>query len=326
MNVPIGFGLGRRVADQPAPLSTPPGTALSVLVVDDDPAVLEELALAIGRRGVTVLSAGSARMALSVLAGRPDVGVLVTDIRMPGMDGIALAEAVLAGRGEAEAIELLLVTGYASAAQGLAAGRLGAMGVLQKPVRGAALAAMVTEALAAAAARRRQAGPALREESRTDPGANRADAMAGDQADARAIEDGEAAPRPAAISAHALAGAVAERLRALGAPCSRRITLQPDGAPLLSIDMDRLLRATDLLARGALRGAPGAAELSLDAGSGSTRLDLLLRPGTPEPEPRPEPGLPVTIARGLVAALGAQLDAWTIPAGGLRARLLIQAG
>jgi CheY-like chemotaxis protein len=375
-------GVGLRL-----PFATPAREALSVLVVDDEAEVLEELTVALGRRGLSVLSAGSARMALSILASRPDVGALVTDIRMPGMDGIALAEAALSGRRDADALEVLLVTGYASVAQGLAASRIGAFGVLRKPMRGADLAQLVAEALASAAQRRdanhprtpqtagalaaapspmamaglplvhAQAGQAFPSLSmgkaapRTHPAERRAtprpaqdgradsrgdgqgddqfaDGLADDLADARALEDGLDRPRRDPVSAHALMGAVAAQLRARGATCSRRITLQPDADLAFYIDSARLLRVIDLLGRRAFGSQPGTAVLSLDAGAGQARLDLLLRPDAPEPvepEPRPERGLPVAVARRLVAALGGQLDAWTIPTGGLRARLLLHA-
>ncbi len=371
MTLPIGNGIARDhrgvAAGLPFPFTTAMPDSLSILVVDDEAEVLEELTLALGRRGLSVLSAGSARMALALLASRPDVGALITDIRMPGMDGIALAEAALAGRREADALEVLLVTGYASVGQGLAASRVGAFGVLHKPMRGADLARMAAEALASAAARRaawqpvapphhmasaepmglplislaareaswthadvasrpfeRRAVPRLADEGREQECL--AEGLADELADARALEDGLALTQSAPVSAHALMGQVAARLRALGARCSRRITLQPDADPAFEIDNARLLRAIDLLGRRAFGGHPGGAELSLDAGAGQARLDLLLRPeGAVEAEPRPERDLTLTVARRLVAALGGRLDAWSMPTGGLRVRILLPA-
>ncbi|MGX9965354.1 response regulator [Roseomonas sp. F4] len=150
MNMPISLGS----APSPASLRLQSLAGLSVMLVDDEVEVLEELAGALGRRGLDVLSASSAAAALALLAGRPDVATLVSDIRMPAMDGLALAEAALRGRTEAEALEVVLVTGYASSAHGMAAARLGAFGLLQKPMRGADLARMVQDALARAALRR----------------------------------------------------------------------------------------------------------------------------------------------------------------------------
>jgi hypothetical protein len=75
----------------------------------------------------------------------------------------------------------------------------------------------------------------------------------------------------------------------------------------------------------ALDGAPGLAELSLDAGHGQARLDLVIRPDAPMGEQAPERRMPLALARRLVGLLGGRLDAWSLPEGGLRARLLIRA-
>ncbi|MGK7868222.1 response regulator [Falsiroseomonas sp. E2-1-a20] len=134
---------------------------LSVLLVDDEGEVLAELVANLSRRGLNVLPSESAEAALAVLRRRPEIATLVSDIRMPGMDGLALAEAALRGRAEAQALEVVLITGYASAAQGMAAARIGAFGMLHKPMRGAELARMVQDALARAALRRGILGNAI---------------------------------------------------------------------------------------------------------------------------------------------------------------------
>src|SRR5439155_24487021 len=62
-----------------------------VLIVDDDPALLQALpqALRLRMRGVTVETADSAATALDRITTR-DYDAIVTDIKMPGMDGLAL--------------------------------------------------------------------------------------------------------------------------------------------------------------------------------------------------------------------------------------------
>jgi CheY-like chemotaxis protein len=88
-----------------APTSPAP---TSVLVVDDEPAVLALIAEALGRAGHEVTTAASGREALRLIAGghvRP--AVLVTDIEMPEMTGVELAARVLALR---PAIRVVMTT------------------------------------------------------------------------------------------------------------------------------------------------------------------------------------------------------------------------
>jgi CheY-like chemotaxis protein len=162
MNLPIGFAAGpdgrRRLPSlDRARVSRAGAAGLSVLVVDDEGEVRAEIAELLDRRGLPVLTATTAEAALRVLAGRPDIGALVTDIRLAGMDGLTLAERALAGRRAAEALEVVLITGYVTSRHGIAASRLGAVGLMQKPMRGADITAMVGEALDRAAARRASA-------------------------------------------------------------------------------------------------------------------------------------------------------------------------
>jgi len=387
MSLPHDLGAPRGATD---PLHRCPPAVLAVLLVDDEATVLEELSHSLKRQGLAVLTAGSAAAALAVLEGRPDVGTLVSDIRMPDMDGLALARAALRARGEAQALEVVLVTGDASPAHGVAASRLGAFGLLHKPMRGTDLARVVEAALASAAARRggepraarlgmalarrpsypAPAAPASASAAeallrmlalRIDADGNGFEAVAADLhgplgdllraapeahpnmparllgllddlLDAAAAEASRAPSGRAPISAQGMLGAVAERLTDMGLRCGRRLTLQPEADTAFRLDTPRLLRAVALLAGLAIGGPrprPGTAELSIDAGIGQARLDLVIRPaelGGPPPEPLPEAErrLPLAIAHRLVALQGGRLDAWMLPEGGLRARLLLR--
>jgi YesN/AraC family two-component response regulator len=76
---------------------TPPTPPRTVLFVDDEPAVSDGLRRLMRPQAARwrVLTAGGGEEALAVLA-RERVDVLVTDLRMPGMDGVALLERVRA--------------------------------------------------------------------------------------------------------------------------------------------------------------------------------------------------------------------------------------
>lgn len=64
-----------------------------ILVVDDDPDVRCVAAETIARFGYSVLQANGGRQAIELLEREPSVGLMVTDIMMPGMTGFELADA-----------------------------------------------------------------------------------------------------------------------------------------------------------------------------------------------------------------------------------------
>src|SRR3989454_1175537 len=107
-------------------------TALHVLVVDDDPALLAALpeALRLRMAGVTVDTADSGAAALDRIAAR-DFDAIVTDIRMPGMDGLALLAEIRARRPDTP---ILIITGHGEYDLALRALRGGAYDFIQKPI------------------------------------------------------------------------------------------------------------------------------------------------------------------------------------------------
>ncbi|MEY3884535.1 MAG: hypothetical protein RIS87_310, partial [Pseudomonadota bacterium] len=75
-----------------APL-TEKSSAATVFIVDDDPAIRDSLTLMIGQENLTVRSYGSAEDFLE--AAEPNcLGCIIIDIRMQGMDGMQLQEAL----------------------------------------------------------------------------------------------------------------------------------------------------------------------------------------------------------------------------------------
>jgi len=89
---------------------------LHALVVDDEEDMRLYLKSCLRRLAIpalTVTTAASSSEALQRLDTTPPVDLLVADLRLPGMDGLALAQAMLARPG-LEELAVLLVTGETS--------------------------------------------------------------------------------------------------------------------------------------------------------------------------------------------------------------------
>jgi DNA-binding NtrC family response regulator len=84
--------------------------ACSVLVVDDDRGVRRLTARMLRTVGYRVLEAESGAEALRTLESDPGISLLVTDIVMPEMDGLALADRALAILPQ---LRVVLMTGHA---------------------------------------------------------------------------------------------------------------------------------------------------------------------------------------------------------------------
>lgn len=104
-----------------------------VLVVDDEPEYLDELVEALSFRGLTAISVGRGADALDVLAQEPKIRMVLTDIRMPDMDGVQLIEqarAAFPGR----PIHFLVMTGHAAPVDIARATSAGAERCFPKPL------------------------------------------------------------------------------------------------------------------------------------------------------------------------------------------------
>ncbi|MDB5407853.1 MAG: histidine kinase [Rhodospirillales bacterium] len=131
---------GRRKERQKARVGTH-GPPLIVLVVEDDDDVRDLAVEILEMNGYTVLSAGNGPDALAILRRERDIGLLFTDIVMPGgMNGAQLAEAAQRVQ---PALKILLASGYAdrSILDPLVLGQ--GMSFVQKPYRPDDIAARV---------------------------------------------------------------------------------------------------------------------------------------------------------------------------------------
>jgi len=82
---------------------------IKLMVVDDDPEVRVVVSEFLEDFGYHVIQASSALQALDLLAGMPDLRMIITDIRMPDMSGIDLAN--LATQRQSD-LKIILISGY----------------------------------------------------------------------------------------------------------------------------------------------------------------------------------------------------------------------
>ncbi len=107
------------------------GRPLSVLVVEDDPRLLEILTIHLTRTGYVVRGASGAAAALEQLRQAP-ADVVVSDVRMTGMDGSALLGVV---RERYPTCKVVLMTAFGSVAQAVEAMQAGAYFYVAKPFK-----------------------------------------------------------------------------------------------------------------------------------------------------------------------------------------------
>lgn len=103
---------------------------LRLLLVDDNLDLLEVTADLFRESGLDVLTAASGEQALDLLQSTPHVDVLITDVVMPGMNGIELGYEV---RRRLPGLKVVLVSGYPNPA--MQSGRLQDFSFLRKPYR-----------------------------------------------------------------------------------------------------------------------------------------------------------------------------------------------
>ncbi|MCM2286345.1 MAG: response regulator [Desulfobacula sp.] len=111
-------------------------SAFKILIVDDEELIVRLLSMSLRSDGYQTVSAFSGEQGLEVFkAESPDI--VVTDIKMPGMDGLELLKKIKEIDPEKEVI---IVTGHGDIDSTITALQYGASDFINKPVRDAALA------------------------------------------------------------------------------------------------------------------------------------------------------------------------------------------
>src|SRR3954453_19785572 len=117
--------------------------APTILVVDDEPGIVDSLQKVFERESLRVLTARGGAEALELLRREP-VSILLTDLLMPGVSGLGLLKASKSVSPETETI---LMTAYGTVENAVEAMRQGAYDFVIKPYKRAHVVRAVTKAL-----------------------------------------------------------------------------------------------------------------------------------------------------------------------------------
>ena len=115
---------------------------LRVLVVDDEQVVLDGVRKHLRKESYEVETVLSADEALTILE-RDDADLVITDLMMPGMDGLGLLKWI---RSRKKSVPVIMITGYATMRTALQALRQGAFDYIAKPFTRAELQGVVARA------------------------------------------------------------------------------------------------------------------------------------------------------------------------------------
>ena len=115
----------------------------NVYVIDDDPAIRDSLDFLLGAAGFSLRAFDSGQVFLDQLA-KLEHGCVVTDMRMPGIDGMELLRRVNSG---ARKLPVIVMTGHGDVPLAVEAMKLGALDFLEKPFEDDRLIGMIETAL-----------------------------------------------------------------------------------------------------------------------------------------------------------------------------------
>jgi DNA-binding NarL/FixJ family response regulator len=109
-------------------------SAVKVLVVDDEPLIVEELCEFLEKSGYRCVPCASGHEAIERFNEDTDIGLVLCDLQMPGLDGIQLVQELQRLSGKHRAFEAIMLTGRADKQDVIKALRAGIADYYQKPI------------------------------------------------------------------------------------------------------------------------------------------------------------------------------------------------
>ena len=114
-----------------------------LLLVDDEEAFVAAMEKRLTMRNMKVTTANTGEEGLQRLGDDPDIDVVLLDVKMPGMDGIATLREI---KNKHPMTEVIMLTGHATVESAIEGMKLGAFDYLMKPCDMDVLVAKVEEA------------------------------------------------------------------------------------------------------------------------------------------------------------------------------------
>jgi len=105
----------------------------NILIVDDSKVTRSMAVFSLNNHGFRVLEAGDAREALAVMR-REEIDMVITDLRMPEVDGVGLTRRIRCGNGSSD-IPIIMITGLDSEETRREAFNAGVSSFLTKPFK-----------------------------------------------------------------------------------------------------------------------------------------------------------------------------------------------
>jgi len=106
-------------------------TRPKILIVDDDQSLREFLEILLAKEGCETLSASNGEKALRLME-KEDISLVISDVKMPGIDGMTLLKEIKTKHAD---VPVILITAFASLDNAMAAMKEGAWDYLTKPFR-----------------------------------------------------------------------------------------------------------------------------------------------------------------------------------------------
>jgi len=114
------------------PQNSPKTGATKILIVDDERVVRHVCQLSLEQEHYTIFIAENGIKAMELLRSEPEIAIVLSDFKMPGMTGFELLNAV---RRDFPHIEVIIMTGFATIENAIEAMKLGAYDFLLKPLK-----------------------------------------------------------------------------------------------------------------------------------------------------------------------------------------------